>query len=219
MNRVYLSAIALTCSSAIAQPIIRHIGATDPETESFQRVGQGTQTFGPEKDDQGESTWWMASTNFMRYQTGDLSPSIKDDALAFGWKMTGRFRVPIAPDDRGLVTLNLENLGGLRFDINIGLNDDGDTFVRLNENIVGGPIGIGPTVVLEGSGDGYHTIELIFDPASQTADLFIDKVEMLSDYPGHANFVRSLGFYMGVYQDYIGNYAFAQFELLAARRI
>lgn len=30
----------------------------------------------------------------------------------------------------------------------------------------------------------------------------------------HANFVRALGFYVGTYQDHIGNYNLAQFEIL-----
>lgn len=201
---------------APAQVVAEHQGASDPQTEGFTLVTEGTASTGAVMGDGGFDAWQLGSTGLVRYMTGDLSASQKADALANGWEITLRGRVAGAPDQRGLVTSNLENVGGRRFDINVGLDANGDTFVRLNDNIITNPQleGVGSTFTLTGAGDGYHLYELVYDPDLLTADLFVDGVERISDYPGHTNFVRTLGFYMGTYQNHIGNYNFAQFEIV-----
>ena len=208
--------VAASARTAPAQVVAVHQGANDPQTEGFVLVTDGTASTGAVMGDGGFDAWQLGSTGLVRYMTGDLSAAQKADALANGWKITLRARVAGAPDQRGLVTSNLENVGGRRFDINVGLDANGDTFVRLNDNIITNPQleGVGSTFTLIGAGDGYHLYELVYDPDLQTADLFVDGVERISDYPGHTNFVRALGFYMGTYGSHIGNYNLAQFEIL-----
>jgi len=196
--------------------IAEHSGAANPGTEGFIVDAGGAVIAGPIIGDQGHDAWTVTTAANMRYQTGDLPQATKDLMLTQGWKTTVIARVGAAPDGRGLVTVNLENINGRRFDINIGLDGNGDTFVRLNTNINTFPqlVGVGPTFTLVGSGDTYHTYTLIYDAATQRARLLVDGVERISDYAGHTSFVRALGFYMGVYQNYQGNYSLARLELL-----
>jgi hypothetical protein len=65
------------------------------------------------------------------------------------------------------------------FILSFGAQSDGDPTVRLGYEG-------GPEYVLEESGGGYHSYSLIYDPAQHTADLFVDGVEVLSDYAGTA---------------------------------
>jgi hypothetical protein len=41
------------------------------------------------------------------------------------------------------------------------------------------------SLALDGLGGGYHLYELVYDPASASADLFVDGVERLSNYAGN----------------------------------
>lgn len=208
----------LWCAPAAYGQILvaEHTGSSNPTSEGFAQDANGAVIAGPITGDQGLDAWTLSSPGNVRYQTGDLSTATKSLMLAQGWKVTLIARVGAAPDARGLVTANLENLNGRRFDINIGLNGNGDTFVRLNTNISTFPqlVGVGPTFTLTGSGDAYHTYELIYDPVSQTARLLVDGIERLSNYAGHTNFVRTLGFYMGVYENHKGHYNLARLEVL-----
>ena len=59
--------------------------------------------------------------------------------------------------------------------------EDGDPIVELvTDNSQGGI-----SFVLEGSGGGYHSYELIYDPLAASADLFVDGIEQISDYTGY----------------------------------
>lgn len=217
MNRTRYVFLIITTASAAAsthgQVVITHDGMTDPLTEGFAVESAGG-FLGEPVLDNDVASWSLQSPGFARYQTGDLPPEQKAAALENGWKIVLVARVADAPNGDGLVTCNLENLGGRRFDMNLGVDNDGNPFVRLNLNILPGPVGVGPTAIVGDSAQDYHTYELIYDPDLLSADLFIDGVEVISDYPGHTNFVRPLGFYMGVYSTHLGHYSFAQFEIL-----
>ena len=202
--------------AAQAEEIVAHTGATEPLLEGFNDDLTGVSLSGPVLGDMGLDAYAVGGTGMERFGTGDFDAATRAELLARGWKMTARLRVAQSPDERGLVAVNLENIGGRRYDMNFGLDANGDTFVRLNQTIVTSPqlTGIGPTHTLVGSGSTYHLFELIYDPAEASADLFVDGVEVMSDYEGHTTFVRQLGFYFAAYQSYVGNIAEARFEFL-----
>ena len=60
---------------------------------------------------------------------------------------------------------------------------DGDPIVRLRTNISGN---VGIEFEVEGAAGTYNDYDLVFDPGSGTADLFINNVEQISDYSGAA---------------------------------
>jgi hypothetical protein len=60
----------------------------------------------------------------------------------------------------------------------IGLNGEGDTFVRLYTGATTGPV-----YTLSGN-SGFSTFSLRYDPLASSADLFLDGTEIISDYGG-----------------------------------
>jgi len=75
---------------------------------------------------------------------------------------------------------------GKRFDIALSLDASGDTVVGLNTSITGsGPFErTGPTYTLSGLGSTYHAYDLLFEPGTQSADLYVDGVLRIADYQG-----------------------------------
>lgn len=210
------AAMALVGSPAVAEEIISHDGASDPVSEGFTDDLQGVSLSGPVLGDLGLDAYAVGGTGMQRFGTGNFDAATRAALLDRGWRMRVRLRVAAAPDERGLVAVNLENVGGRRYDMNFGLDANGDTFVRLNQTIVTNPqlTGVGPTHTLVGSGSTYHEFELVYDPDAGSADLFVDGVEVMSDYEGHTTFVRPLGFYFAAYQSYVGHIAQASFAYL-----
>jgi large repetitive protein len=72
--------------------------------------------------------------------------------------------------------------GSRRFNVEFGSNAEGDPIVLLATGVAAGFF-TGPSATIVGN--GYHLYELIFDPAAASADLFVDGLEVLSDYAGH----------------------------------
>ena len=73
---------------------------------------------------------------------------------------------------------------GRRFDMAIGLNSSGNQVAVLPTDLVGGYNfdTAGPSYTL--SDDNYHTFQLVYNPASQTADLSIDGIDRITGYAG-----------------------------------
>ena len=81
----------------------------------------------------------------------------------------------------------------VRWEIDLGLNSHGDTVAVLpNSANLGGPGGsvrsIGANYTLTGSGSTYHTYQLLYDPTTNSADLFVDGVLRLTGYTGNTSY-------------------------------
>ncbi|RMH07426.1 MAG: PEP-CTERM sorting domain-containing protein [Nitrospirae bacterium] len=57
-------------------------------------------------------------------------------------------------------------------------NAQGDPTVTLFDG------GSNPSFTLNGVGPGYHLYELVFDPSTSTASLFVEGIERISGWPG-----------------------------------
>jgi hypothetical protein len=213
--------LALALALAAAHPgraaeIASHQGATDPLTEGFTFIQMdGVGIPGQVFNDMGFDAWTLVGSSFFTqtwYQTGALTPAQKAALQAEGWTASLRARVTEGAPALNVAFANLDT-GTRRFDINLGLNPLGDTFVRLNTAVPGLGVPIpGPTFTLTGSGSTYHLFQLVYDPVSQSADLFVDGVERISDYLGHTDFVEDRGFYWGVALGAHGRFNLARLE-------
>jgi hypothetical protein len=107
-----------------------------------------------------------------------------------GWKLTARVRV-----ETGDTHVNADFQGfGNRFDMHFSRDVNGDTVVTLGVNL--SPL-TGPSYTLVGSGSTYHLYELVFNPATQTADLLVDGVTRLTGYAGTTQFQSDFGLLIG----------------------
>ncbi len=205
--------------------IIAHNGSTDPTTEGFTpAAGVGVSTAGPIADDMGLAAWSIAgsATNSQfGYFSGALSPAQQADIASQGFVLTLDARVlqGLAPayDDVNPVTIGDAALdtGSTRWEIDLGLNSNGDTVVVLptsdDANAPGNPVEAhGLSFILAGSGSSYNTYQLVFNPVTQSANLFVDGIERLQDYTGNLLNVENHGLIWSAFSGEQGNFAFVQ---------
>ena len=98
--------------------------------------------------------------------------------------------------------------GGPRFDINLEINSNGDTVVLLPTTTPGG-VTTGLTDTLTDS--GYHTYQLYYNPATSSANLYIDGHLALSGYTGQTAYEGYSRLYWGT--DSGGQGFYSQVEL------
>ena len=171
----------------------QHQGAVNPLTEGFANEGVTSGTPIVADGGPGIDAWRVFSTSTgVGYYYSPLTSEETQLAMTNGWRLTARMRV-----EGGLTTAAVDfGLGGRRFDMNLRRDVNGDTVVRLNTSV--SPIQ-GVDFTLSGSGSTHHTYELVFDPSTQTADLFVDGIERLSDYAGHLQFIENRGVMWGAH--------------------
>jgi hypothetical protein len=93
-----------------------------------------------------------------------------------------------------------------------GSEADGDPIVLLFDGGGSHPNFTGPRYTLQGAGSTYHRYDLVFDPVNDSADLFVDGVERVSDFPGYALAATTFGFGNGSSADTgQGNFNAVQF--------
>ena len=89
--------------------------------------------------------------------------------------------------------------GGPRFDIDLAINSSGNTVVILPTSI---GFGSGGSVTVTGltdtlTGSGYHTYQLYYNPATSSANLYIDGHLALQNYTGETSFLGYSRLYWG----------------------
>ncbi len=213
-------------STAKADFVYTHLGDTDPVTEGFTgfHIFGAPSTFGPIANDLGNPAWSITGTgqsSQYAFASGPLSPSELDDISTQGFTltMTSRALQGIAPAYTAAAPVGLAgtsfSTGTQRFDIFLGLDINGDTVVFLPTSVdADGPgsshQGHGPSYALAGTGNGYHTYTLVYDPITQLADLFVDGTLRIEDYAGNTTFITNSGLAFGAASGGQANHTFVQ---------
>jgi hypothetical protein len=216
--------LADPCSAGF---IISHAGTTDPTTEGF--VGQASNgapsDFGPIANDLNLPTWRIAGTaqaSQYTYISGQFSASQKADIAQDGFTMTVVVRIlaGLAPayDQSHPVLIGAAdvNIGAIRYELDLGLNDIGDTVAILATNLdTKGPGSstetFGQSYTLTGSGSSYNTFALVYDPVSQSADLLVNGVQQLGGYTGYtASFIKDDGLHFAAASGGQADFSFVQ---------
>lgn len=217
---------AAMAGSAHAAFSITHTGSLDPATEGFKvEVCCGSSTAGPILDDLGHTAWSIAGgvrSYQSGYYSGTLSLAQKADIVSQGFILTLEARVlqGIAPiyDSSSHITVGgaAVDMGSSRFEIGLGVDGNGDTVVVLPTSIdpygSGGSIRTpGPSYTLVGSGNSYHTYQLVFNSETRSADLFVDGIGRIQGYAGDPSFLDNKGLKFGAFSG--GQINFAQVQL------
>jgi hypothetical protein len=194
-----VAVVAGTVGITKAEFVIAHTGANDPTTEGFTFFSFGPTVTGPIPNDMGNPAWSIAATTLssqFTYQSG-LTAQQSNDIDSHGFVLTF--------EARAVTGLLFDPVGGAtvaaagvwtatrRFDVALGLDANGDTAVVLptsiDINIFDVVTTPGPSYTLTGSGSTYHTYQLVYDPITALADLYVDGVLRLQDYGGHTDFL------------------------------
>ena len=207
--------IALQTNPATAAFSIEYQASADPIT-----ADPTTQGFIPEywrgslatesiADDLGYPAWSISTLTqdtVFAYISGALTADQKADISNQGFTLTLRARVlqGIAPAyDAGYNTViggAVLELESTHYDLALGINSSGNTVAVLLTNHgycgPGGSLcGYGPYTLND---SGYHTYDLVFNPLTQSAILFIDGVERISGYTGSGAVSLNRGLLFGV---------------------
>ena len=216
--------VLCSATSSRGDFIIAHSGATDPTTEGFgQLTVPPPSTAAPLINDQGNDAWSITGTgqaSQVVYTSGPFSPAQNADIANQGFELTLTARpvqaLALPYDNLNPVVISgaAVDTGARRFDVQLGLDANGDTVVVLPTSISIGPGGSiyapGPNYTLVGSGSSYHVYRLVYDPATQLADLIVDGVERLSNYAGHTTNVVDFGLMWGAYSGGQGNFSLVE---------
>ncbi len=175
-------AASIIAVSSHASIYMQHSGATDPLSEGWEIYGtpQGDITVGTINDN-GTQAWFIDDNSTLRNSIYPyvhyLDSADVADAISDGWFMNLTLRVVDVSDavDPSIAARVAYN--NTSFILNFGSQADGDPIVRLG-------VGTSNEYVLEGTGGGYHDYSLVYDPTQNSADLFVDGTEVLSDYTG-----------------------------------
>jgi hypothetical protein len=165
--------------------VASHVGSADPTTEGWGTFGSGTGVaVGPIVD--GATPAWFVddtsnATDSLFIYTKFLTPMEVADASAIGWTLTTTLRVPSS------------NFANLSVSPSVTFND-GDKQWLMGFEVFGGNTEVqlltsfganttGPAYTESGT-SSYNTFQLRYDPVSDTADLFVNGIERISNHPG-----------------------------------
>jgi hypothetical protein len=203
-----------------ADLIAEHQGATDPTTEGFSlwpfNGGISTSAL---SNDMGLPAWSITSTPPGSQQAAYNFPALSASALlSQGFTMSLEARavsgaVYSTPTNQPIAAA-IVGLATVRFDLELGLDANGNTIAIL-ANTVGlngdGSFNL-PGASVTVPGNGYHLYQLAYNPASHTADLFIDGVDRIQGYQGHSEGNLFTGFYFGALDHGTANFNLARLE-------
>jgi hypothetical protein len=220
-----ISLIVLGRSPCLGQTVIfQHVGSVMPAYEGWSPSIPAIESANTGPINDGGTPAWFIADNFPVDNTpyaspfaftyrGFLSASQAATASSQGWSLKVKMRTlnsPYVPPN-GLPFADFQT-NGRSFAMAFANQPDGDPIVVLP----GFPAPLfDQTYVLEGDGPGYHMYELIYDPSSNSADLFVDGVERLSNYTGRPGIVPDpLVFWGARHGAGQGNFNLVQFAIV-----
>jgi hypothetical protein len=223
LARYTLAAVLITQAVTSHASQAQHTGASDPATEGFNvATFQGSAITGAVFNDAGVDAWQMATQATITqysYLSGAFSQQQKIDFSTNGFNLSLQARVlqgaePTYYDTTyglAIAGATFDN-GTRRYSVFLSLDSNGDTVAILPTWIESYGPGRriqtqGTHYTLTGLGNGYHNFSLLYDPAIQSASLYIDGVEKLSDYNGYNNFVSDFGIGFSVFSGGVARYA------------
>jgi hypothetical protein len=219
-----LALIGATTPAGAGTILALHQGANNPTTESFTYSDEfGPATVGPISNDLGNPAWSIAadSVNTQVFYFDGFTSSQNTVVATQGFTMTALARVPQGPENAtgssfypsAVVAVDFGT--ARRFDLDIGLNSNGDTVAVLATQLLGGSnfSTPGPSYTLTGSGSTYHEYQLIYDPTTQAAALYIDGVDRIDGYTGETQFYDSGGASFGAVDGGQGIFSHVEVDL------
>jgi hypothetical protein len=168
-----MAILTLCASGAQAQTVASHSGFNDPTEEGF--TANGIESLGSPIDDGGTLAWNLNTGTAGQELLYERPLTAEEIAFAKtnGYTLRANLRIPTAgkllgSDGMGFWAQLEDDWWLMRFST--------DSSANPTVHIHGG--GGGNHQIL---GSGYHNYELVYDPASSSADLYVDNIEVLSD--------------------------------------
>ena len=191
------------CVAGAAAAIAQHLGAANPTTEGFTQFS-GVSAPAAVVNDGGFDAWRLtgsAGTGFYG-RTVNYAPG-----FAQGWRLTARLRV-VSGTGWAYTGLNTST-DRPRFDVGVRVVG-ADAVVGLFDTASTTSL----SYTLAGGANSWILLELVYDPATAQATLFVNGIERLTGYPGYGQFLENRGVLFGAL-DATANFNLVKFEIPA----
>lgn len=203
-------------TSMCAADVFLHQGNADPLTEGWLHNEGRDSLVGPLTWDMGYDAWYVDDNSTISgsadYYYQLLTLQQTGAGLSAGWQATIRVRMPeLADTMEGSVSFSYST-ENWRWQLNFGSDNLGSQTVLARTDDVYPPMGV--SVVAGGA--GYHLYEIVFDPEFNSADVFIDGAERITDWHGFELFRDPYISFGSMASSDIGqgNYNLVRFEIL-----
>jgi len=178
-----LAIFVVASTSGYATPFISHVGSNDPNAEGWYGGPTGTSTAGP-VDDGGTPAWFtrdVDSAGFCIYGYNPTSQEVTD-INTNGWELHAIMRPTWIndPPDWGVGFTYRSSTADWK--VHFGTDGSGNAIAKL----IDGPSSAYATINVGNS--NYNDYRLVFNPASGTADFFVNDVLQASGYSGDPNY-------------------------------
>ncbi len=194
----------------------QYIADADPTAEYF-RISYGVApnaTMQAIASDLGSPAWSMyapGSTTQTSYVTGGLTSQQWSDAFTYGWRLTMRGRAPAGV--AGFRTQARIDTGTHRYDMGVGYDASGVYMAYVTNRVYGPGNSLLQTYPLPDT--NYHLLEMVYNPVTSSATLYVDGVSAITNYTGHTDFLSNSGMVWGVfYGPGTGNFNLVELEVL-----
>ncbi len=177
--------------------VVEHQGANNPAAEGWTEFMTGSVDVGPVMNDLGlgVDSWKVndKDTSGNRFYFIAPSNAIVDAAFRYGWSLSTNIRIVDFPDppdgqERALPEDGSPGVhyrdGSREWSIHFGAEDNGDVIAMLMTKVLPAGQREGTPIPVSGGSSEYRTFELVYDPVSGTADLFVDGTSAFVGYEG-----------------------------------
>ena len=164
--------------------LVQHSGSADPTTEGFTLgvSGTGTTILGPVTNDLGMNAWTVGGGNVVNYSQS-LTPIPNED-----WTLS--IDVRVIQSGQGFNPNNWATFlaGNEGFALGFGTDSNGNATVWINNILTGTLPGSQPAFTLSGGGSVYNSYQLDYSAVANTASLWVNGTEEVSDISGVSGF-------------------------------
>jgi hypothetical protein len=219
VTTVFIATLLSGGVTPAATLVLQHDGQADPASEGFTLQAFGAVSSGaPVASDLGLPAWNItgsARSSQLVYLSGALSNSEKAMMAAHGFTLTAIMRpiqglAPVYTAAQPVVIASANvNIDSRRYELDLGLSASGDIVAVLpssqdNNGPGASTRSFGQSVTVT---NGYHTYALTFDPVAQSADLWVDGIDLLQGYSGYtAGFIKDDGLHFAAGSGGEGNF-------------
>ena len=224
MNGKIVGLLLLLFSSlSQADSTITYTAPNDPTSQGFSLWSfNGTGASNIITNDSGYNALQLTSNTIQYAYTAPLPASVLNNALVQGWSLdaTARIVSGITGEADGVILADFS--ANQRFDITLSTNSNGAAVVTLDQsyNLGSNPWfqPVGQNYIINGSANSYHNYDLIFNPQTQSATLYVDGVNAISGYTGYSSNTSDMVYFGAVNSGSI-NFANVNFSVPASSTV